>query len=72
MNGDAAHKAAYKHNIIHRDISCGNILLYRDKKGNWKGLLNDWELSKSANPGDYAGRQHDRTVCARYYLSESL
>lgn len=62
MLSTSAHAEAYKHSIIHRDISCGNILLFRDKDGDWCGLLNDWELSKSTNPGDLAGRQQDRTV----------
>lgn len=48
--------------IIHRDISGGNILLYK-KKGDteWHGLLTDWELSKDS---EYfpKPRQHGRTV----------
>lgn len=59
-----AHQAAYKHGIIHRDISAGNILLYYDAdKGGWCGLLNDWELSKKVGNGTEAmARQPDRTV----------
>ncbi|KAI0767026.1 hypothetical protein C8Q74DRAFT_1203896, partial [Fomes fomentarius] len=41
-----AHQAAYNVGIIHRDISAGNILLYKNEKGLWKGMLTDWELAK--------------------------
>ena len=42
----AAHSDACKIAIIHQDISGGNVLLYKGKKGQWRGLLTDWELSK--------------------------
>ena len=42
----SAHGDACKIGIIHQDISGGNVLLYKDKKGQWRGLLTDWELSK--------------------------
>ncbi|PIL33442.1 hypothetical protein GSI_04064 [Ganoderma sinense ZZ0214-1] len=40
-----AHSEAFQIGIIHGDISGGNILLHKDKKGDWRGLLTDWELS---------------------------
>lgn len=47
-----AHKRAWEqHNILHRDFSAGNILIYDIiKNGSVEstvGLLSDWELSKS-------------------------
>ncbi|KAI1785195.1 hypothetical protein LXA43DRAFT_149942 [Ganoderma leucocontextum] len=44
-----AHRDAMDIRIIHRDISGGNILLYKNKKGRWRGLLTDWELSKDTS-----------------------
>ncbi|KAI0641114.1 hypothetical protein C8Q79DRAFT_991709 [Trametes meyenii] len=41
-----AHSEAYKHGIVHGNISAANVLLYYDEKGGWRGLLTDWELSK--------------------------
>ncbi len=48
--------------IIHRDISGGNILLYK-KKGDkgWHGMLTDWELSKDSEIYPIP-RQDGRTV----------
>ena len=57
-----AHARAFKAGIIHRDISAGNMLLYRDDQGKLYGLLNDWELSKKVDDGPPEGRQPDRTV----------
>lgn len=57
-----AHAAAYSLGIIHRDISVGNILLWKDRDGEWYGLLNDWELSKRHNVDYGENRQPDRTV----------
>ena len=57
-----AHAEAFDAGIIHRDISAGNMLLYKDQKGAWCGLLNDWELSKKIDFSSLEGRQPDRTV----------
>ncbi|KAI0644465.1 hypothetical protein C8Q79DRAFT_1011511 [Trametes meyenii] len=56
----AAHSEAYKHGVIHRDISAGNVLMYY-REGRWCGLLNDWELSKQTDSNTPKGRQLDRT-----------
>lgn len=64
ISDDSAHSQAYEHGIIHRDISAGNILLYKPHAdGDWQGLLNDWELSKQFAQQTEKGRQPDRTVC---------
>ncbi|KAI0368951.1 hypothetical protein BV20DRAFT_1021386 [Pilatotrama ljubarskyi] len=55
-----AHAQAYQAGIIHRDISAGNLLLYKGSAG-WVGLLNDWELSKELEQQMEEGRQPDRT-----------
>ncbi|KAI0668608.1 hypothetical protein C8Q78DRAFT_1155390 [Trametes maxima] len=57
-----AHSEAYEHGVIHRDISAGNVLMYRyGGSGRWCGLLNDWELSKQTDSKTPHGRQLDRT-----------
>ncbi|KAI0645249.1 hypothetical protein C8Q79DRAFT_1111841 [Trametes meyenii] len=57
-----SHSQAYQHDIIHRDISAGNMLLYkRPGDSAWTGLLNDWELSKHVEQREEGGRQPDRT-----------
>ncbi|KAI0653515.1 hypothetical protein C8Q70DRAFT_1163787 [Cubamyces menziesii] len=63
-----AHEEAYtKANIIHRDISVGNILLIpwgehpKDKQPIYKGLLTDWELSKRTEYNELEARHPDRT-----------
>lgn len=57
-----AHKAAYNNaNILHRDLSPGNILI----GPNGKGLLIDWDLSKPCGPGTpEVPRRKTRTVRA--------
>ncbi|EPQ50652.1 hypothetical protein GLOTRDRAFT_66780, partial [Gloeophyllum trabeum ATCC 11539] len=65
----AGHADAFvKAKILHRDISAGNILILRkmvDKKGQTsvvtRGLLNDWDLSKSVADNNVGPRQPDRT-----------
>ncbi|PIL33375.1 hypothetical protein GSI_03995 [Ganoderma sinense ZZ0214-1] len=67
-----AHARAFKAGIIHRDISAGNMLLYRDDQGRWYGLLNDWELSKKVDDGPPEGRQPDRTGTWQYMSANAL
>ncbi|KAI1781739.1 hypothetical protein LXA43DRAFT_907881 [Ganoderma leucocontextum] len=59
----SAHERACEVGYIHRDISAGNILLYKTENKEWVGLLNDWELSKKFVNGatEGGGRQLDRT-----------
>jgi RIO-like serine/threonine protein kinase len=45
----AAHQAAYRAGILHRDISTSNIMLL-DSKTNQGGMLIDWDLSKVIDP----------------------
>ncbi|GJJ15492.1 hypothetical protein Clacol_009770 [Clathrus columnatus] len=49
-----AHSAAFKAGILHRDISSGNIMIYKDE-----GLLIDWDLSKRT--ADEGARGPERT-----------
>ncbi|TBU38476.1 hypothetical protein BD309DRAFT_874282 [Dichomitus squalens] len=67
-----AHAKAYKAGIIHRDISAGNMLMYKGKKGQWLGLLNDWELSKKVDNESLEGRQPDRTGTWQYMSAHAL
>ncbi|OBZ77437.1 hypothetical protein A0H81_01959 [Grifola frondosa] len=67
--------------ILHRDISSGNMLMFPlkctyvngSKRWLWKGLLNDWELSKPiAQPGTAAeARRADRTGTWQF-MSKSI
>ncbi|KAI0827955.1 hypothetical protein BC628DRAFT_1317497, partial [Trametes gibbosa] len=67
-----AHEEAYAANVIHRDISAGNVLLYYDKKAKqWCGLLNDWEMSKRTDLPD-KGRQLDRTGTWQFMSAMAL
>nr|VWP01605.1 Uncharacterized protein [Ganoderma boninense] len=67
-----AHAAAYKAGIIHRDISSGNLLLYKRDDGEWYGLLNDWELSKMVERGPLEGPQPDRTGTWQFMSAHAL
>ncbi|PIL33430.1 hypothetical protein GSI_04052 [Ganoderma sinense ZZ0214-1] len=67
-----AHAAAYKAGIIHRDISSGNLLLYKGDDNEWYGLLNDWELSKKVERGPLEGRQPDRTGTWQFMSAHAL
>ena len=61
-----------KCNLLHRDISVGNILIRPTIKGwesedgtqrqeiVWMGILSDWELAKAKD--DIGQRQPERTV----------
>lgn len=31
---------------MHCDVSAGNILLYKGARGQWQGMLTDWELAQ--------------------------
>ncbi|TFK88460.1 hypothetical protein K466DRAFT_450372, partial [Polyporus arcularius HHB13444] len=67
-----AHAAAYKKaGIVHRDISTGNMLLYKNSDGVWVGLLNDWELAKIVGRNSEA-RQPDRTGTWQYMSANAL
>ena len=57
----AAHSDTCKIGIMHQDISGGNVLLYKDNKGHWRGMLTDWELSKDFRK-DSKLRHRGRTV----------
>ncbi|KAI0292370.1 kinase-like domain-containing protein [Multifurca ochricompacta] len=54
-----AHSAAYERaQILHRDVSAGNILITEEGTG----MLIDWDLSKQVHKGVEEGpRQHSRT-----------
>ncbi|KAI0668649.1 hypothetical protein C8Q78DRAFT_1155413 [Trametes maxima] len=69
-----AHSEAYNHGVIHRDISAGNVLMYPHKtwKGEWCGLLNDWELSKRTDSNTPQGRQLDRTGTWQFLSASAL
>ncbi|PIL30507.1 hypothetical protein GSI_07207 [Ganoderma sinense ZZ0214-1] len=67
-----AHAQAFEAGIIHRDVSAGNMLLYKDEDGEWCGLLNDWELSKKIDFGSPEGRQPDRTGTWQYMSAHAL
>ncbi|KAI0719733.1 hypothetical protein C8T65DRAFT_826735 [Cerioporus squamosus] len=45
LNCIQAHEQACKAGYIHRNISAGNILLYKSNNGTWFGMLNGWELA---------------------------
>ncbi|TBU31170.1 hypothetical protein BD311DRAFT_863636 [Dichomitus squalens] len=63
-----AHARAFEASIIHRDISAGNILIYKDDDGKWHGLLNDWELSKKIDDS----RQTDCIGTWQYMAARAL
>ncbi|RPD57792.1 hypothetical protein L226DRAFT_163386 [Lentinus tigrinus ALCF2SS1-7] len=67
-----AHAHAYKKaGIIHRDISAGNILLYKAADGSWVGLLNDWELAKVVGVSEVR-QQADRMGTWRFMSAHAL
>ena len=47
---------------VHRDISSGNILYYRDARGSIVGKLSDLEYAKKFNLRDNAIRSSDPKV----------
>ncbi|EJF57519.1 hypothetical protein DICSQDRAFT_69235, partial [Dichomitus squalens LYAD-421 SS1] len=59
---------AFEAGIIHRDVSAGNILIYKDDDGKWHGLLNDWELSKRIDDD----RQTDCVGTWQYMFARAL
>ncbi|KAJ3491200.1 hypothetical protein NLI96_g876 [Meripilus lineatus] len=46
-----AHEQAWVAGVLHRDISCGNILILRDGS-DMRGILNDWDMCKHKDTGD--------------------
>ena len=64
-----AHTDAYdKTQILHRDVSAGNILI--TERGT--GILIDWDLSKKVKEDlDARPRRHSRTVITRGDLSRA-
>jgi serine/threonine protein kinase len=53
-----AHKEAYRADVIHRDISPGNILITEDGHG----LLIDWDLCKRVSKLEAGALQNERTA----------
>ena len=54
-----AHISAYENaQILHRDVSAGNILITDDGSG----ILIDWDLSKVTPEVEAKPRRHSRTV----------
>ena len=54
-----AHTEAYdRAQILHRDVSAGNILITEEGSG----ILIDWDLSKKVVKDGMKARQHSRTV----------
>ncbi|CAL1712630.1 unnamed protein product [Somion occarium] len=69
-----AHKQAYeKANVLHRDISGSNVLIIPNDQdpGKSKGMLIDWELSKTVDQLKMMPTQHERSG-TWYYLSALL
>ncbi|KAH9950842.1 hypothetical protein B0H21DRAFT_462975 [Amylocystis lapponica] len=78
-HSDAVEKAG----ILHRDISAGNLLMIKEKRRDgviqYRGLLNDWELSKKIPVVDppedgprSTARQPDRTGTWLFLSAASL
>ncbi|KAL6306468.1 hypothetical protein BKA93DRAFT_701059, partial [Sparassis latifolia] len=64
----AAHEKARR---IHRDISAGNIMLYRKPyQDHWTGYLIDWELSSKVQEDGQATDKY--IVGTRMFLSQRL
>ena len=40
-----AHRGAYLHGVLHRDISNNNVRIVRDAEGRAKGILADWDMA---------------------------
>ncbi|KAG7440550.1 uncharacterized protein BT62DRAFT_581245 [Guyanagaster necrorhizus] len=57
----AHEKAVIKVQIMHRDISVGNILITEDCNGHIGGILIDWDLSKSIKDLNKGPRSIERT-----------
>ena len=47
--------------ILHRDLSQGNIMIRRDSKGRYRGVLNDWDLSSHLKDIGQGATSHFRT-----------
>ncbi|KAI0629052.1 hypothetical protein C8Q77DRAFT_1212862 [Trametes polyzona] len=67
-----AHHAAYKLNIIHGDVSVGNILLVIDPaSGARVGMSSGWKLARDVTEGALCARQQNR-VGTWQFLSSSV
>lgn len=58
-----AHRQAWeKAGILHRDISDGNIIIFILPDGSVKGLLIDWDMSKTAQELNKGATNPGRSV----------
>ncbi|KAG0699024.1 hypothetical protein DFH29DRAFT_855315 [Suillus ampliporus] len=58
----SCHLALWKGGVLHRDVSPGNMMYYRTKKGVLMGVLNDYDLSSLAIALGPQGNERTGTV----------